>query len=395
MPPAPPDGVAPRVRARLAPADCLCSLFAGRSPLQTEPRQHVAQLPLYQSDVACSQMHRCHLRLRISCCWVVVEAETGLPNHSGLKTLWRGAAQDSSPAAARLEARSWGDGEELLFVSSKFGSNGNLEHHGFARNRLWTIDDNPPPLPVNPSIKAFVDIILKPTEDDLKMWPHSFEFRLRIALDALGDLSLTSRIRNTNTDGRPFSYTFAYHTYFAVSDIRAIVHAYQMQVKTEERSTITPPLAKKTKKQSAIGAPPGFPPLEGSTVKQQAIRPTTGGKKNKATQELEEDRPGTVKRGRRTLVGCLREANFRHHFMRKVTVNPYGPLKVLKAFCKLITGDFRRKIVLSNAVGDAWRARLVEWRRRVFIEHGWDEFTEATTSKKVIPCSLLTLWVLQ
>ncbi|KAK1608720.1 hypothetical protein QYE76_032393 [Lolium multiflorum] len=132
-------------------------------------------------------------------------------------------------------------GEELLFVSSKanfrppkalrggipicfpqFGSHGNLEQHGFARNRLWTIDDNPPPLPVNPAIKAFVDIILKPTEDDLKTWPHSFEFRLRIALGALGDLSLTSRIRNTNTDGRPFSYTFAYHTYFSVSDISEV-----------------------------------------------------------------------------------------------------------------------------------------------------------------------------
>jgi glucose-6-phosphate 1-epimerase len=56
----------------------------------------------------------------------------------------------------------------------QFGSHGNLEQHGFARNRLWTIDDNPPPLPVNPAIKAFVDIILKPTEDDLKMWPHRF-----------------------------------------------------------------------------------------------------------------------------------------------------------------------------------------------------------------------------
>jgi hypothetical protein len=56
----------------------------------------------------------------------------------------------------------------------QFGSNGNLEQHGFARNRLWTIDDNPPPLPVNPLIKAFVDIILKRTEDDLKMWPHRF-----------------------------------------------------------------------------------------------------------------------------------------------------------------------------------------------------------------------------
>ncbi|KAK1697659.1 hypothetical protein QYE76_014356 [Lolium multiflorum] len=121
----------------------------------------------------------------------------------------------------------------------QFGSNGNLEQHGFARNRLWTIDDNPPPLPVNPSIKAFVDIILKPNEDDLNIWPH------RIALDALGDLSLTS-------DGRPFSYTFAYHTNFSVSDIRflvIVVHvAYQMQVKTEERSAITPPPAKKTKR---------------------------------------------------------------------------------------------------------------------------------------------------
>lgn len=31
---------------------------------------------------------------------------------------------------------------------------------------------------------------------------------------------LTSRIRNTNSDGKPFSFTFAYHTYFLVSDIR-------------------------------------------------------------------------------------------------------------------------------------------------------------------------------
>lgn len=31
---------------------------------------------------------------------------------------------------------------------------------------------------------------------------------------------LTSRIRNTNTDGKPFTFTFSYQTYFAVSDIR-------------------------------------------------------------------------------------------------------------------------------------------------------------------------------
>lgn len=48
----------------------------------------------------------------------------------------------------------------------------------------------------------------------------SFEFRLRVALGPGGDLLLTSRIRNTSTDGKPFTFTFAYHTYFSVSDIR-------------------------------------------------------------------------------------------------------------------------------------------------------------------------------
>lgn len=48
----------------------------------------------------------------------------------------------------------------------------------------------------------------------------SFEFRLRVALGPGGDLMLTSRIRNT--DSKPFHFTFAYHTYFSVSDIRCV-----------------------------------------------------------------------------------------------------------------------------------------------------------------------------
>ncbi|KAG5563662.1 hypothetical protein RHGRI_000007 [Rhododendron griersonianum] len=129
-------------------------------------------------------------------------------------------------------------GEELLFVSSKaifkppkpirggipicfpqFSNHGPLEPHGFARNRIWSIDADPPPFPTSSSSKAFIDLILKPSEEDLKIWPHSFEFRLRVTLGPGGDLMLTSRIRNTSTDGKPFSFTFAYHTYFSVSDI--------------------------------------------------------------------------------------------------------------------------------------------------------------------------------
>jgi len=138
---------------------------------------------------------------------------------------------------------SWKDdhGDELLFVSNKaifkppkairggipicfpqFSNFGNLEQHGFARNRVWTIDTDPPPFPVPTTNTAYIDLILKPTEEDLKIWPHSFEYRLRVALSPGGDLMLTSRIRNTNADGKSFSFTFAYHTYFKISDISEV-----------------------------------------------------------------------------------------------------------------------------------------------------------------------------
>ncbi|KVI07991.1 hypothetical protein Ccrd_013643, partial [Cynara cardunculus var. scolymus] len=47
-------------------------------------------------------------------------------------------------------------------------------------------------------------------------WPHNFDYRLRVSLGPGGDFILTSRIRNTSTDGKPFLFTTAYHTYFPV-----------------------------------------------------------------------------------------------------------------------------------------------------------------------------------
>ncbi|KAL5203462.1 hypothetical protein ABZP36_014414 [Zizania latifolia] len=131
-------------------------------------------------------------------------------------------------------------GEELLFTSSKavfkppkamrggipicfpqFGNCGTLERHGFARNRIWALDEEHPPLNHNDnSSKASVDLILKPSEDDLKCWPHCFEFLLRVSLSKNGGLSLVSRVRNVN--GKPFSFSFAYHTYLSVSDISEV-----------------------------------------------------------------------------------------------------------------------------------------------------------------------------
>ncbi|KAK1320901.1 hypothetical protein QJS10_CPA03g00237 [Acorus calamus] len=103
----------------------------------------------------------------------------------------------------------------------QFGNCGSLEQHGFARNKIWVIDDDPPPLPPSDyNGKVYVDLLLKPTEEDLKCWPHCFEFRLRVALAMDGNLSMISRVRNIN--GKPFSFSFGYHTYFSVSDVSEV-----------------------------------------------------------------------------------------------------------------------------------------------------------------------------
>ncbi|OEL37482.1 putative glucose-6-phosphate 1-epimerase [Dichanthelium oligosanthes] len=103
----------------------------------------------------------------------------------------------------------------------QLGSHGVLEQHGFARNQFWSVDESPPPFPVATS-NCHIDLILKSSQEDLKIWPHSYEFRLRVSLSPRGDLILTSRITNISSDGKPFQFTFAYHTYFSVSDISEV-----------------------------------------------------------------------------------------------------------------------------------------------------------------------------
>lgn len=62
----------------------------------------------------------------------------------------------------------------------KFGNRGALEQNGFARNKIWVFDESPPPLQSSESNgKAYVDLLLKPSEEDLKAWPHRYDHVLR------------------------------------------------------------------------------------------------------------------------------------------------------------------------------------------------------------------------
>nr|KAJ0188620.1 hypothetical protein LSAT_V11C900482900 [Lactuca sativa] len=111
-------------------------------------------------------------------------------------------------------------GEELLFVSSK-------EIFKLLKPIRGSIPICFPqvilfPFRTDATNKVFTVLILRPTKEDLKIWPHSFEYQLRITLGPGTNLMLTLRIRNTNTNGKQFTFTFAYHTYFSVSDISEV-----------------------------------------------------------------------------------------------------------------------------------------------------------------------------
>lgn len=62
---------------------------------------------------------------------------------------------------------------KYLFIL-KFGTRGSLEQHGFARNKIWLVENNPPALPsFDPTGKAFVDLVLKSSDEDtMRIWPY-------------------------------------------------------------------------------------------------------------------------------------------------------------------------------------------------------------------------------
>jgi glucose-6-phosphate 1-epimerase len=129
---------------------------------------------------------------------------------------------------------SWVSGpkkEELLFVSEKavfkppkairggipvcfpqFSDFGPLGQHGFARNQQWSVDTLEENLD-----GATVTLLLRSGQEELQKWPHKFELRMRVQITTNGNLLLRPSVKNIGIED--FTFTFALHTYFAVSDI--------------------------------------------------------------------------------------------------------------------------------------------------------------------------------
>ncbi|KAH6556956.1 hypothetical protein KP509_1Z146200 [Ceratopteris richardii] len=97
---------------------------------------------------------------------------------------------------------------------------GSLEQQSLVRCHNWTIDPNPPPPPTN-GIKAYLDLLSRPTAADMNIWAHnSFELRLRVSL-GMANLTLTTRVKNIEKV-KALSFNFAICTYISVSDISEV-----------------------------------------------------------------------------------------------------------------------------------------------------------------------------
>ncbi|XP_003577994.1 putative glucose-6-phosphate 1-epimerase [Brachypodium distachyon] len=86
---------------------------------------------------------------------------------------------------------------------------GPMQQHGFARNVNWSVTDSE----VNEGDPA-VTLELKDDSYSRSMWDFSFQASYKVALHST---SLSTTLKITNTDDKPFSFNSALHTYFSAS----------------------------------------------------------------------------------------------------------------------------------------------------------------------------------
>lgn len=86
---------------------------------------------------------------------------------------------------------------------------GPMQQHGFARNSDWSIVDFD-----NVDGSPVITLELKDSPYSRAMWDYSFQALYKITLDKN---SLSTELKITNTDKKPFSFTTALHTYFSAA----------------------------------------------------------------------------------------------------------------------------------------------------------------------------------
>ncbi|KDP31653.1 hypothetical protein JCGZ_14969 [Jatropha curcas] len=86
---------------------------------------------------------------------------------------------------------------------------GVIQQHGFARNMDWSVVDSE-----NVEGNPVVTLMLKDGPYSRPMWDFGFQALYKVILNAK---SISTELKITNTDSKPFSFTTALHAYFRAS----------------------------------------------------------------------------------------------------------------------------------------------------------------------------------
>lgn len=92
---------------------------------------------------------------------------------------------------------------------------GEMQQHGFARNMNWSIAESE-----NVDGNPIITLELTDGPYSRSMWDYGFQILYKVTLEK-GTLS--TELKVTNTDQKPFSFTTALHTYFSASVTGAAV----------------------------------------------------------------------------------------------------------------------------------------------------------------------------
>lgn len=142
-----------------------------------------------------------------------------------------GACAEIYPYGAHITSWKTAAGREWMFLSRQaqfepgkairggvpvifpqFSGFGPGQRHGFARNVEWQLEDES----ATSAQESVCRFILQADDKSLAIWPHRFRAEL---MPLLSESQLKMTLTIHNIDDKPFSFTAALHTYFAVTDL--------------------------------------------------------------------------------------------------------------------------------------------------------------------------------
>lgn len=100
----------------------------------------------------------------------------------------------------------------IPIIFPQFNAFGSGPRHGFARNRPWQLTQ----APTAAGEHSRCELSLSSSEETKAAWSYEFDATFTTELS---DQQLRASLCVTNTDDKPFQFTAALHTYFAVNDV--------------------------------------------------------------------------------------------------------------------------------------------------------------------------------